>query len=102
MKSSEPLIVKTRLSQKDDIIIHPNEGYDLGIMNTKNPVKIFGNTTIETFNNAADNFFEGHIVLENNCSQGTVELNSKYWKKIGSPDKIRLFYEADKILISNM
>jgi hypothetical protein len=103
MKSSQALTIKTVLSQKEEeIIIHPNDGFDLGLMNTKAVVKIFCNTTIEIFNIGEKDFTPGTIILANDCPQQVAQLNHKLWKKIGSPNALRLFHDNNKILISNM
>ena len=102
MKSSQALLVKVNMTQKSDIIIHPNEGYDLGLMNTVTGVKIFDNSQIETFNEGSAGFYEGSIALENNCKQGTIQLTSRYWKKLGTPERVMLFYDSNKILVSNI
>ena len=102
MKSSQELTVKTSLYLKDDIILHPNEGYDLGLMLPSTSVKIFGNSTIEVFNRAEDGFINGNVLLENKCTPLTIEVAKSFWKKIGSPDKVKLFYEDNKVLIANI
>ncbi|MBN1214530.1 MAG: hypothetical protein JXA99_03715 [Candidatus Lokiarchaeota archaeon] len=102
MKTSNVLNIETNLFIKDNIIIHPNEGYDLGLLNHSTPVKIFANTTIDIFNLAEEYYTEGTVLLENNCKQGSIQLSKKYWNSIGKPEKVRLFYEGNKVLISNM
>lgn len=101
MKSTEPLIVKTSLSITDELILHPNEGYDIGLMNTKTQVKIFANVPVEIFNVGDREFINGRIVLSNSCKHKEININHKYWKKIGSPHKVRVFFDDNKILISN-
>lgn len=102
MKSSQTLVVKTNLYLKDDIILHPNEGYDLGLMLPSTPVKIFSNSTIEVFNKAENGFMNGNVLLENKCTPLTIEIAKSFWKKIGSPDKVKLFYKDNKILVASM
>lgn len=101
MKSSSVLNIETNLYANNNIIIHPNAGYDLGLLNHSTPVKIFANTSIDIFKSADEQFFEGSIILENNCKQGSVQLSKKYWNLIGKPERIILHYEDNKILISN-
>ena len=101
LKSSNALDIETNLYAKNDIIIHPNEGYDLGLIDHSTPVKIFANTSIDNFKSAEGNFIEGSIVLENSCKQGNVQLSKKFWNFIGKPQKVRLHFEDNKILITN-
>ena len=102
MKNTNVLNIETNLFLKNNIIIHPNTGYDLGILNNSTHVKIFANTSIDAFRIADKYFVEGDIILENKCRQDNIQLSKKYWNSIGKPEKIRLFYEDNKILISNI
>lgn len=102
MKNTSILNIETNLFLKNDIIVHPNIGYDLGILEHTTHVKIFSNTSLDEFNKADKHFIEGSIILENKCRQGSVLLGKKYWNSIGKPENVRLFYEDNKILISNI
>jgi hypothetical protein len=101
LKTSNVLDIETNLFVKNNIIIHPNEGYDLGLINHSTPVKIYANTSIDKFKIAEENISEGSVVLENSCKQGNVQLSKKFWNLIGKPQQVRLHYEDNKILISN-
>jgi hypothetical protein len=100
MKNTEDLIAVPDLYNKTDLIIHPNVGFDISLMNTKHPAKIFGNVTIEIFNTGTENFISGHIILSNKCEHDKIFIPNSLWKKIGSPDKVRLYYEDGKVLIA--
>ena len=95
------LNIETNLLANNNIIIHPNEGYDLGLLSHTTPVKIFANTSIDMFKSANENFIEGTIILANECRQGNIQLSKKYWNLIGKPEQVILYYEDNKILISN-
>ena len=90
MKSTDTLLVQTELSLNENIVLHPNEGFDLGLMSSANPVKIFYNVTIDVFNKGEDNFIKGSLLLENKCKHGTIKIGNKHWKKMVSPLKIKL------------
>lgn len=102
MKSTSILNIETNLFIKNDIVIHPNVGYDLGILDHTTHVKIFANTTIDAFKVADKYFTEGDIILENECRYDNILLSKRYWNSIGKPEQVRLFYEDNKILISNI
>ena len=100
MKSTSVLTVSTDLYLIDDIILHPNEGFDLGLINPVTPVKFFANATVEAFNSSTGEFYNGHLLLKNQCKNGTAQLGKKIYKRLGMPAKIKLFYDQDKVLIS--
>ena len=102
MKSTKALLVNTDLYLNQDILLHPNDGFDLGLMNTSYQVKIFSNVTVDVFNNSEKDFIMGNLLLHNKCKHGTILICHKYWQKIGMPEKIIMFYDNEKILISNV
>jgi hypothetical protein len=101
MKSTSILSVCTDLYLIDDIVIHPNAGYDLGLISPVTSVKIFSNIPVEEFNGRTSGFCAGNIILKNQCKNGTIMLGKKFWKKLGTPNNVKLHFDQDKILISN-
>lgn len=100
MKQTDFLGVKTSLYLQNEILIHPNEGFDLDLMNTAAHVKIFADVPIQVFNKGESDYIEGKVTLDNKATPGVITLSNKYWKKIGSPEKVQLFYEDNKLLIA--
>lgn len=43
-----------------------------------------------------DSLVEGEIHLDNACDMGTVQLNTRTIRRLGSPSTVRLFYEANE------
>ncbi len=102
MKNTSELNIETNLFLNNNIVVHPNVGYDLGIIDHTTHVKIFANTSIDAFKIADKYFIKGDIILENKCKQGNIQLGNKYWNQIGKPERVKLFYEDNKILILNI
>ena len=88
------------------IRIHPNDGFDLGIMTTDIVVKIYPGNSFEELEDPNTRFTYGKLYLENNTRMGTCELALKTAQKLGSPKKVRLHLIEDedypKLLISGM
>ena len=100
MKRTQPLKIMVDSSfPLGKVVVHPNEGFDLGLMNTSYPVKIYLNCRIDEFRDESNDPLQGQILLENRCREGYVELAQKNWIKIGSPDKALLVYDAGKLLV---
>lgn len=94
------LTVRPSLSLAPDIIIiHPNEGYDLGLMQVEYSFPVYANCSAEEFNSGAKDPLEARICLKNDCLPGTIELNGRYWEKIGEPKKVKLLLNGGKMLI---
>ena len=72
------------------IRIHPNDGFDLGVMTTEIVVKIYAGNSFDELENPNTRFVYGNLYLENNTRMGTCELSLKTVQKLGSPKKVRL------------
>ena len=71
MKRTQPLKVMVDSSfPMGKIVVHPNDGFDLGLMNTGYPVKIVYNVSLDAFRQEAGNPVQGNILLENSCRIG--------------------------------
>lgn len=81
------------------VVVHPNEGFDLGLMNTCYPVKVYLNIPLADFQQEKTEAMQGQIFLENTCRKAYAELSQKTWNKMGSPENVILIYENGKLLI---
>jgi hypothetical protein len=93
MKSTGPLNVASDFRIKDKIIIHPNDGIDIDLMNFSYKIKIVSVLTSEKES------FDGEIVLENNQKVGHILLGASFFQKIGRPDQIKLSISDDKKIL---
>ncbi|MFP4301254.1 MAG: hypothetical protein ACOC47_04200 [Alkalispirochaetaceae bacterium] len=84
--------------------IHPNDGFDLGVMTTDIVVKIYAGNSLDELEDPNTRFVYGNLYLENNTRMGTCELALKTVQKLGSPKRVRLHLldgeEYPKLLIS--
>ena len=102
MDQTKVLHVLPEYSLGNNIIIHPNDGADLGLLMYSLKVKIYANSTIEEFNKDSTAFHEGELKLENKCKSGSVVMGKKYWEKVGKPENVKLFISKEKLLIAFM
>lgn len=82
------LSVHADLINKDDIIIHPNDGFDLGILALKKEVNYF----------IDGKSYNGVITLDNDCKHGIIIINKRNWNKLGQPAKLQLEINGDNCL----
>ncbi len=79
--------------------IHPNDGFDLGLMTTEYAVDVYaGSAGAEDFP-SDQTPVAGTIYLKNECRAGTVEMSLKTAQRLSNPKKVRLAHEDGKILI---
>lgn len=89
MADSQTLTVITDFHTFGEIIIGPNDGYDIGLMTVSREVKILANGEI----------VEGKLIIDNKCKDLTVRINRKLFEKIGSPAKIKLTLNENNLII---
>ncbi|MBN2651634.1 MAG: hypothetical protein JXR63_04565 [Spirochaetales bacterium] len=82
------------------VVIHPNAGFDLGIMTTRHPVLIYANNKIDEFkDNKCFPSNRGEVWLENRCKLDTIEISKDFWAKIGKPKRLVMVYENQRLLL---
>ncbi|WP_455382733.1 hypothetical protein [Salinispira pacifica] len=103
MKKTNDLSVRGTFSQTEDrVIIHPNDGYDLGLMTTDHPVHIFYGCSLDDFSAERVSSLSGSVQLKNECPMGTVELSLRAAERLRKPRNVRLYYHDGRLLISNV
>jgi hypothetical protein len=75
------------------INIHPNDGYDIGLMTSSHVVRIFAGCTPQEFADGTGAHVFGTLFLKNECRMGTVEMSLKTAGKLGRTRKARLLLE---------
>lgn len=99
--TTSPLVVLVDSSYaKGQLVIHPNSGFELGLMTTRHPVLIFINNKINEFKDSKccpSN--RGEVYLENRCQQNTIEISRDLWIQIGKPKLIVLVYDNQRLLV---
>jgi hypothetical protein len=87
MKSTNPLKTLCSSSMPSNrLIIHPNEGADIGMMMTSHKAKTGDGAEIE-------------VRLLNECPKESVELSKSLWERLGRPKQVVLAYEGGTIRI---
>ncbi len=100
MKTADHLTAMGDLTLgRDEIVLHPNDGYDLGLLAMSNRMRIYAGTDDEDFLAGNGNCMEGTVHLKNECSLATVRMNLSRWKELGKPRHVRLTCHEDKLLI---
>ncbi|MBN1410759.1 MAG: hypothetical protein JW969_07925 [Spirochaetales bacterium] len=100
MKNTAALTALSHLGQAENtIVIHPNDGFDLGLLTLRKNIKIYSHITVKEFKEKGGTPTEGLLVLENQCKLGTIELNPSFWRKLGKPKNLQLFFKEDGLLL---
>ena len=103
VRQTDRLIVRPTFSQKEStVIMHPNDGYDLGLMTSVNEVVLYRGCAVGDFTSSRGTSIDGRVFLKNECPVGTVELSLQTTEKLGRPDGVRLYYLEGKLLIATI
>jgi len=91
IKETSFLKVLADLSFPDkQIVINPNDGFDLGLMMTDaTALFYYGHSPVTIDGDDAKPIY-GNIYQKNECKLGTIELSAKAVEKMGSPTHVRL------------
>ncbi len=75
---------------EQQVIINPNDGFDLGIMMTEATVLLFIGDSIDTILKEDLSPIYARLYQKNECRVGSVELSLKSVEKMGEPKHVRL------------
>ena len=92
MKETDALQVLGDFSFDEKTVnIHPNDGFDLGMMMTSHVVEMFTGIPPAELPSAESSGVYGKVNLKNECKMGTVELSLKSVERMGGPKQVKLF-----------
>lgn len=80
------------MSEKD-VHIHPNDGYDLGLMTLTHVVRIFVGESPTAFADGSGKNVYGTLHLKNECRMGTCEMSLKALEKLGGSKRVQITYD---------
>ena len=81
------------------IVMHPNDGYDLGLIAMDTAMKLFVGATEQDFLSGKGPHTTVSVRLKNDCAISTMRMNQKWWAEIGRPRRVRLACDQNKILL---
>jgi hypothetical protein len=84
---------------RDALVIHPNDGYDLGLLSSHNAVRVFLGGTLENFETGSGEGLTGNLHLKNDCALSTLRMNPAWWKELGKPGSVRLVCRHGCLLV---
>ena len=80
----------THAHPEELVIINPNDGFDIGLMETEAPVAIIPLASMETLSLDPPPPISGRVLQQNECPSGVVKIGARLSGRIGSPDTVRL------------
>jgi hypothetical protein len=73
--------------------LHPNDGFDLGLMSTEYVVRLYVGKDAQSDSIPEERFIYGKLHLKNNVRHGVVELGLRAADRLGQTERARVYYE---------
>lgn len=100
MKHTGTLNVRLTPGHEEHVlVIHPNNGFDIGLMTYSNECLAFFGCTAAEFNAGTGLNFTVRIDQSNECRLGTVEMSTGMHKRLSNPEDLELVMHGGKLLI---
>lgn len=101
MKKTGSMIVA--VSQKvdsDALVMHPNDGFDLGFMRVEHPVQLCHHLGLEAFLQGQDaEVDEVKLSLRNECPHQTMLVGMALHRLLGEPEKVVVLYDGHRLFV---
>jgi hypothetical protein len=83
-------VIADRSFNEKEVIINPNDGFDLGLMMTEATVVLYRGDSLDVLEDPNAETVYARIYQKNECKLGTVELGFRNVDKLGNPGQVRL------------
>jgi hypothetical protein len=85
---------------RDHMALHPNEGFDLGLMRVEHPIRLCHSLRLEEYLKGGEG--EVHLVnieLLNECPKETLLVGTGLHRILGEPAKAVILYDGHRLFI---
>ena len=85
---------------REHLVMHPNDGFDLGFMRVEHPVPLCLNLELEDYlKGTLGETGLVNLALKNDCPPQTLVLGSKLHKLLGEPAKAVVLFDGQRLYI---
>lgn len=101
MKKTKALKVSVSVSVgREHLVMHPNEGFDLGLMRVGHPVRLCRNLGIEDYLKGGEGEVTLiHLDLLNECPKETILVGTGLHRLLGEPAKAVVLYDGHRMYL---
>jgi len=86
--------------EKDHLVLHPNEGFDLGLMRVGHPLCLCRELTVEQFlKGEVGSPVMVHVDLLNDCPKETLLLGNGLLRTLGEPTRAVLLFDGERLFV---
>jgi len=92
-------VLKSSRVTTSEFSIHPNDGFDLGLMTTQYEIQVFHGVSLDEFTQGKGAGTPAKLKLLNECPKESFEVHPKVWESLGSPKTVILIADGMRILV---
>lgn len=82
------------------LVMHPNEGFDLGLMRVDHPVRLCRGLAVEDYLKGSDGEYElVNVTLLNECPKETLLLGKALHKLLGEPARAVVLFDGQRLFL---
>lgn len=82
------------------LVMHPNEGFDLGLMRIAHPVRLCRGIGIEDYLKGGEGTSEMvDVSLLNECPKETILVGTALYKLLGEPSKAVVLFDGQRLYL---
>ena len=94
-ESSALKVVADVLADDGTLVMNPNDGFDLGLMNTRQEALMVFSPDADTVDTADAIRKDGLVELANDRGLGTCLLSARIHRQLGSPASVRVYRDNE-------
>ena len=101
MKKTGPLKVSVSATvDREHLVMHPNEGFDLGLMRVEHPVRLCLNLKLEDYLKGGEGQIDlVQVALRNECPRQTMVVGSALHRLLGEPSRAFVLYDGTRLYV---
>lgn len=93
-------VIYSQAVPRGQLIMHPNEGFDLGLVTLRHSLTWCTNLKAEEFlQGQSGTASPVQIELLNECPKNSIQINASVWERLGMPDQAVVFSDGERIFL---
>ena len=84
----------------EHLVMHPNDGFDLGLMRVEHPVQLCLNMNVEDYLRGCDcDVNLVNLALRNECPRETILVGTALHRRLGEPAKVVVLFDGQRLYL---
>jgi hypothetical protein len=86
--------------ERQQLMMHPNDGFDLGLMRVEHQVRLCRNLNLEGYLKGSEGDVDPICLsLRNECPQQTILVGLALYRALGEPTKAVVLYDGHRLYV---